>query len=361
MAPRKRQLLSARNMANAWTVAQQVGKVYKNYKSTAKQYSNEKRNRPSAAGGGGTSFQHDSSVLYRRRKPNKRKSKAYKKFARKVYKVAEKARGKSTLIINGTFVVNSSQPFQMVSEVNLYSVNGSDQGANDQDIILNEASNFRKYIDEDGQVGRAYTNNEKFRDAAHMTSAKMDITYHNNGTTLLECDLYQIKHSNVRTNDLLHKMDSTSLLSEVPANITEASVSNGGEYQIPLQVYNPTSSTIVDMTQPFLATRGTTPFDFKGIMKTTGATILSKTKFQISPGNTITRQAHSLARKTIFPHATLPLYRYDKHTITWLMVAKSVDPTATGQSLRTSYTKHYRWTVEGHAEDKLGIVTQPAA
>jgi len=301
----------------------------------------------------GVTFQHDSRLVWKKRKGNKKVARRNGKFTKKVRRVINKDLGKQTIIVNGSITVDPILSGQGYSEVNLYSSNGQSNnppyGDHDKDLILNEASNRRENIFGDGSTAITFTNSTtKSRQAPCMVSARMDITWTNIGDTLLEADLYIIKHRNVHGDEREYNY------------IGNPAFDN--ELTQPLQ-YNLASSTTIASQGiiPTLTSRGVTPFDLPGL-KLSGAKIQSKTKYFISPGNSITKQFDHGKTGKLIPHTAVTGSRYDKDTVTYLMVAKNTrDVTGEERGLFTCrYTKRYSWTQVGLKESRISFLPTSA-
>lgn len=306
----------------------------------------------------GVTTQHDSATIYSYKKPNGKKVKAYKKFAKKVHEVEDKNQGKATLIIQGTEIANIPGPKQMISEINLFSVNGTNSGAHDMDSIFNEITSTRLFQN-NSALGEHLTfryANDKFTKSVRILSASLDITYFNNGTVPIECDLYCMKHKDVK---LENYTQTAYALTEAPAPVNMGQASQQVEtYQDTMQFYDTTAGTWVYKTRPDLATRGATPFDFVALNKSTGSTVVSQSKFFIPPKGSATRRFTHNRPFTVFPHAELPYYRYDKHTLSYLLLAKNTDADVIAQELKVSFTKHYRWTTPTQDTDRIGVLIE---
>jgi len=296
----------------------------------------------------GVTFQHDSRVVWKKKKPNKKRARRNAKFTKKVRRVINKDLGKQTIIINGSATVDPITTGQGFTEVNLYSANGSSgfdpYGDHDKDLILNEASNRRTENDSAGiEYISTIDSSEKSRKAPTMVSARMDVTWTNIGDTSLEADLYIIKHRNVKDERTYKAIGDTTWDNELATRL---------EYRLA------SGSALTNQgTNPTLVTRGVTPFDLPGL-KLSGAKIMSKTKFFISPGNSITKQFDHGKTGKLSPHTATTGSRYDKDTMTYLMVAKNTRDVIGAEVGRFTcrYTKRYSWVQHGVKDPKISVL-----
>jgi len=344
----------ARTLANV-----AIQRAYKSYKKTDTA-------RSSSSNGKGISYQHDSKLVWKKPAYNKRKGRAFKKFARKVHKVEASDLGKRTLIINGIITAGNTTGYnpatqlnQGFCEVNLYSCNGLDtlNSSHDKDFILNEVTNSRQGIVNTSGVSPMtvgldtnYTGDfERRRLSPRMQGARIDITWTNDSSTALECDLYVIKHQNVRENLAEIKTFIGDAVNEGDA----AAYANTLQYETISGVFG-TGVVGSPFARPKLINRGVTPFDLPD-KANYGMKILSKTKFFLAAKNSITRQFTDTRKIKLKPHNSDHHYRYDKDTTTYLMVYKVTDSDFIGSAyLSTKYTKKYSWTQEDIKTNAIG-------
>lgn len=330
-----------------------------------------------AGTGRGVSFQHDSAMVWKKPKYNKRKGRSFKKFAKKVRKVEAGDLGKRTIIINGlvtsanTNTSPATQTKQGLSEVNLYSCNGTltRPSTHDKDFILNEVSNARQsIINTSGAnpmsvgIDTNYTGDfERRRLSPRMRGARIDITWTNDSATNLECDLYIIKHTN-NTRELLGRFKE--YIGD-PANAGDpAAYSNTLQYEDRTTGSGGSGEGIGLGTvsspyfRPELENRGVTPFDLPD-KAAYGMKIISKTKFFIASKNSITRQFTDPVQRKLKPHDGSDNYRYDKDTTTFLMIYKVTESDFVGSAfLACKYTKRYTWTQEGVKTNAIGYLAE---
>jgi len=324
----------------------------KSYSKKKKSYSSSKRNGTS---GNTVTPQRDMRMQYSYRKMPYAKKKNWIQFVQKVKAVQATSRGLQRVIVNDSIVTTWTENLvdgtrrQGVSEVNLYSVNGTAQGARDKDIILDSSSNWHTTQAYSGiTVGMekpVLSNVEESRKNVPMKMAMIDITYNNAGPYAIELDLYVIKHRKCSVTPKIVPCESL-IGAQLDYNDFDAD-----------RLYFPGAVGEVAQpgSNPSLVMRGVTPFMCPGISKFTGGTVVNKTKLFLRPGSSVTRSFSDTKHFIIRSHDGANELRYDQDTITYLAIAKAPGnlTESTANTLVTSWTKTYCWTQEG--------VTQPRA
>src|SRR6476469_9097612 len=292
---------------------------------------------------GGITTQHDSRVLYRNKKMPYRKKKAWKKFTRKVKAVEISDRAKQTLVINSR--VSGSTSFgtglyQNWSECHLYPAISSSSGCRDISIILEDIMTYKQDI-KGGTIGSAdvgqqvpedtSTNFRSTRKEILFSSASLDVTYTNTGTTGMELDLYTIVYPRQAAgtdNDFLSAVQQNT-------NIVD-----------PIRVVSGT--TIVAATPVTIYQRGVTLFDVAYGMANTGAKIIKKEKFFISGGNSITKNLRDPANHKFRMPTDTNVYHLKGMTRTLVCCFKPVNALQDA-TLEQKATRTYKYTYEGGA------------
>jgi len=310
-----------------------------------------------------TTTQRDVVSEYRKRKPNLKAVKSAKKFASKVRAVEAQSRGLQTLIIQGQGInqIGSGDRAtkQFVLECQLYSLNGGGVGRNDKDLILNESKNIRKTVKVGSIASGGGTEaidpdtavTELARNNVSMKSARIEMTFTNGSSQSMECDFYILKHYFPRGESTNEFVPLVQELTDFQDDYAE-----GGTF------YN--SSTLVFEKLPLIDSRlrGVDLFDLP--LGYIGAKIQSKTRYIIRPGEHVTIDHHDPKRRLLIPHSnTTNTATFDNDTTSFVMMCKPVTPyPAVDYSIQLSYTKHYRYTVQGEAERTTSYVlqTQPA-
>jgi hypothetical protein len=189
-------------------------------------------------------------------------------------------------------------------------------------------------------VTDAQNANEVKRQNVNMKSARIDLTWTNTGNGPVEADLY-VCHHYVKKGDV---NDTAVTIKDV--TLLQANSAN------PLY-YNDGTNYVATLT-PSIFQRGVTLFDIP--IKYTGAKVISKTKFLISAGQSITRQFSDSKRRLLVPHVSTPNFTFDNDTTSYVMIFKSVDSLSSSMALK--YTKAYRWTQEGVKQPASGYIKQ---
>jgi len=296
--------------------------------------------------------QRDMRMQYQKTRMPSGKKRKWLSFVKKVKAVETADRGLQRLVINDSVIngwfetpqAGTGIRSQGISEINLFSVNGTAQGARDKDLILDSSSNMRQ--DQAMLAGLSPAVgvdkptdllSEISRLKVPIKMAMIDITYTNAGDYPIELDLYVLKHRKIAS---LSDLPVTSLFQAQEKYNDDCAD----------QLYYPASST--SLNQPFgpvkLSARGVTPFMTPGLSKFTGATVVNKTKIFLAPRASVTRSYNDQKHFYIYSHDQVLTYRYDQDTITYLALAKSTgNLSETINQLVTSWTKTYCWTQEG--------------
>ena len=228
---------------------------------------------------------------YKKKKPSRRTKKARKRAYKNFVKQALKLVGSNTAVLNfqsGNYV--GGLPADQT--VNTVTLGGKSWATNYAQASGND--DMRKVMGADDRLTKI-VNNTKFL----ITSSRCDITYRNSGSNAAEVDMYTISHYGDK--------HMSSYIDE----ITKA------ETRTPL----PPQSGAASGTDPFITTRGMTPFDFPLLSKM-GNSITEKKKFIVPAGGTITHSFTS--RKNVW---------FDAQEIT------GSSPTNADHYVKSGYTK----------------------
>jgi len=194
---------------------------------------------------------------YKKKKPSKKvrkgKKRAYKNFVKQALKLV----GSNTTVLNYS-QGNFAGGLPADQTVNAVTLGGKSWATN-----YNQSSgsdDMRKVLGADDRLSKVVNNTK-----ALITSARCDITYRNNGTNGAEVDMYTITHYGDK--------HMSSYVEEI----------GKAETRTPL----PPQTGAASGTDPFITTRGMTPFDFPLLSKM-GNSIVEKKKFIVPAGGTIT-------------------------------------------------------------------------
>lgn len=247
-----------RNYAAMAGRAVQAYQLYKKARSYTKTYQ-KKRQAPSA----GITQQHDSRMVYRRKKMPYRKKRQWVKFSRKVNAVITKNIGANVNIFNSSISsISGTTAFPQGYQFHvLYGKRGSvgssitDSGVDDifqtarRGLVVNDAAKYQ------------------------FTSAVLDYTGTNISTVTMEVDIYHV----VFWKEAGYLSPEAALIAAQNATPTN-------------------SATPAPMT---LQQRGVTPFDIPVFIRSIGLKILKKIKYFVAPGNAITYQIRDSRNRMI--------------------------------------------------------------
>lgn len=217
--------------------------------------------KPEADQRGNTTTATDTAITQYKKRKNSRRARKNKKSYKSFIKNAMKLVGSNVAVRNaqlGNFALTRDQEYYCLTlGGKSWSINGNQStGSDDMRAVLGADDRLTKIA-----------NNTK----ALIQSARMDVTFRNAGTGAAEVDMYTIQHFGDK---------------HVSSYIQEIGLA---ETRTPL----PPQTGVVSGSDPTLATRGMTLFDFP-ILSKMGNQITEKKKFIVAAGGTIT---HSLYTK----------------------------------------------------------------
>lgn len=238
-------------IANGFQTAMQLYKTgtraYRTYKYLTGSGSNKKRK-----SGVGITGQHDKQVQYRKKWMPKAKKRKWVDFVRRVTAVSDRQKGRRTFVFNRTGDVTATSGAQGYLCSVLYGRNG---------VNLSTTTDFQSGMSDLYDIFNqsGYSSTTKLK----MLSATLDITYSNKGSSAVEMDLYEVqfKKATVYT-------DFKSAIDNAETDTT----------------------TVGTWTSLNLTDRGVTLFDIPQVIRTTGMTIIKKTKVFVPSGGTTTYQ-----------------------------------------------------------------------
>lgn len=243
-----------------YTAARQGFNAYKSFTRTGV----KKRNLIS---GIGVTSQHDSRLVYRKKRMPRRKRKAWTKFSRKVHAVFEKQLGTKTIVFNDS--VSVSPASTAVQTWNLYLLYGKNGDvAASSAIGIADLQGLVQRLS--GSTSLTTTSNEKYK----LSTAVLDTTYTNTDSLgkSIELDIYEVYFRK-------EVSDSTPGRTMTTAESATGTVTTG---------------TSLTMTS-----RGVTPFDLPLFISQTGMVITKKTKYFLGAGNSITYQIRDTKNRTV--------------------------------------------------------------
>lgn len=202
-----------------------------------------------------TTTQYDTTLQYRKKRMPKYKKRAWVKFTRKVNAVITKAHATQTVVLNQTAVRSLSAEDNGQSHIAalMYGKAGYyTPGGTSAEVGLNDLYQMCKDRDDDNRTW-------------HYTSAVLDVTARNTGSTGLEVDLYFCSFG----EDVL----GARCLEDAIKDAEDETVTIAAQY-----------------SQVALNKRGTTLFDLPVLIKGHKIKIWSKRKYFLPQGATFTYQ-----------------------------------------------------------------------
>lgn len=300
-ARRYRPSLRLRQAGNFATAVRQAYRGYKSYTKTKQK---------KKTSGVGVTRQHDSRMVYRKKRMPRYKRKRWGNFVKKVQAVNAKQQGTKTLVLNASKQNTAVSYDQMLQFFSLYGRSGADPtnelGSSDLRYCMN-------------QIAPAAPYSKKFT----FKSGIMDLTVTNSGTKKLEVDLYHITYWG------------------------EGQAPSFGDALADAESTTPTMGTATALT---LKARGATPFDFPALMRFLKCTIQKKTKYFIDAGDTITYQLRDAKEYKYAEEDQLAIAGGDQlakknMTQSVLLIAKTLaGATYDGAQLTTGVTRKYSFT-----------------
>lgn len=278
--------------------------------------SGTRRSRPTI--GKGVTNQYDVKTIYVKKRMPRGKRRAWVKKIRQVTAIQLKNTGTKTIVRNSTV----SEPFtgngQKFYAVHLYGKNGVPGAFVNRETATND-------------LGTIFANDPTTVNGtakAFFGSGVLDMTFHNNGSTKLEVDLYVIYHGTQRNDyENFHAAEAQA------TGVTPLISGFGSSLSLNL--------------------RGTTPFDLPALIKQ-GMKIYMKKKYFLDIGEVGTFQYRDpknrvFSTQNIVRSITTPSYVYDGVTKTFLFIWKNVSGSneEAENSLSVGVTRKYMYkTIE---------------
>lgn len=323
------------------------------------------------ASSSGVSKYKQSTVQFKKGKGKKRSDPLARKIKKVVTQSQIKERGSQRLIFNSQNTTTVAGSVQGYMECHLYSMMGQvagggyQQGLHDVQALFNDYNTYK--LTRAGLIS-TIPNIEHADGIAGVTvqsfdygnrlpilfdNARLDVTWINVGTTLLECDLYTIIYSKT-----------------IPPGTDNLSLGNSVQYwhtastmplEFPTNVANVTSLS----STYSLDTRGVTLFDLGKGLSYAGAKIVKKEKIMLPVNEFLTREYIDSKNRHLKLHSsdgamadetTYDPCDYAKKgwTYTYFMVFKSVDASADA-SLQQRWTRSYKYSINGVATPHSGF------
>lgn len=293
-------------------------------------------------GGTGVTTQHDSKVIYRRKRAPRKKRRRAKKAMRSFKSKMLKLKGHRQMMCNNVLTVTSGASSQSVKSFVIYGGRIDNvAGVAPSDAV------YRGYDDMNDMRRRDYMLGDSTGDAQnrfapgdvkwYVKTAVMDCTIQNIDATIgIEMDVYEFTVGKFQYNP-----------ADARAYDVESQIQNYNQ-----DTYLPGASNagLTILTQTM---RGATPFEFGPALSKMKMKILKKTKYFIPPGNTITYQlrdtkcrtmTHAVFRDNVpTTYATRGIY----------IVSKPVIHSAGYESsYKIGFTRKYKYVVDSSATDR---------
>lgn len=239
--------------------------------------------------GGGVTTQHDVQNVYRRKRMPKRKRRHWGRFIKKCGAVALKAAGTRTIVFNKSIIEsNSTAGNHGVFALALYSLRSSTRTYwDDLDYISkleNVGGNSTSAAGETVQLGTKL----------YFRSAVLDITIRNSSYTVS-----QISPSVVYSENVPIEIDIYQYISRAEGRDTvNGSYTNGLSFWTVAQDDTQTIKSAAGMSLE-IDKRGVTPFDIPLAMSNFGIKILSKKKYFLPAGGTLTYQCRDPKNRNV--------------------------------------------------------------
>lgn len=223
--------------------------------------------------GQGVTDQFDRRVIYRKRSMPRYKKRRWRSFVKKVHAASEKSLGTRTVVFNDKLISSGlnilSNATQVVQELALYPFQCSRAHEKDINKILNNdnsVSTTGKFLFQSGVLDLTFQN----------TSFKNEANPSSRGDPHVEVDVYEIVAG--------REFDSLP----VGSGLTEIFINADGDTPL----INAGSSISI-------ADRGVTPFDLPSALSEFRVKILKKTKYTLSPLQSVTYQMRDPRRHVI--------------------------------------------------------------
>lgn len=310
-------------------------------------YTMQKRRKRQTRGVGVTT-QHDSRLIYKKKRMPRRSRRRWVGFVKKVNAVAEKSWGSQTVVHNraATFT-NDVATNQCIAHCALYGLASNNSYYNDLKAISSYVGNANT----DTATGLAVDATSRL----FFQSAVLDITIRNastnnnllNSNARMEVDVYEIGMSKKASDSLFVWNDILEILN---TNNTDSMMIGG---------LAPTT----DRAEINIGYRGITPFELNYTLSRFGIRVYRKTKYQLANNDQITYQMrdpgrHAVVQKDIdrgqgFSYPGLSKYVL---VIGKLAPGLTVGPVGTDgvyqERLVLAATRKYMFKIENWTEDR---------
>lgn len=319
-------------LATAGNIAYGLKRKYDEYGATSRSVKRAKYT------GGGVTQQHDTRLQYKKSRMPRKKRIRWKKFVQKVKAVADSDRGVSTFTYNGEITPNTVNKItvsgtlvgqQVVGAVHMYGNNGTVKFTGNEQEIGNGDIGFIQSQD----ILLNGTSTEKVQ----FHSAVCDLTIHNTSLGIMEVDIYDIVYHKSAPvyNQLIGQMNT--------AQGEAKDLRTGG--------------SIYPWLNNFSRYRGVTPFEQSVALSQCRVKILTKRKYFIGAGQSITKQYRDPKNRQlnmdysrvkaglVLPGWTRTLLVIGKNAFTPVNDSELI-------GLRIGATRTYKYTIEGQAEDR---------
>jgi len=297
---------------------------------------------------GGTNA--DQRFVYRKTNMPRRKKKRWVSFVRKVNAAAEKELGSRTVLFNDSITLGSTTSGnQCCLTLGLYTKFNNSRGwLND----LNAIQAFENVGDQTAAAGETVDPSTKFI----FHSAIMDLTIRNistfqpaadgvrnlDGAAAIELDLYEVQ---VRKDN----SDQTTIYNSLSSMLNAYDTKQIGGAGVGISITD----------------RGASPWEMTSGLSNFGIKILSKTKYFIPNGQTITHQTRDPGRRVYVKSQLESFDDYaDKNTKLYFIIYKLVPGLTVGSTLGTyqhnlvvGTTRKYLYKIEGMNESRERYIT----
>lgn len=308
------------------------------------------RNKKRQTSGVGVSTQHDSRLIYRKRRMGGRRRRRWKRFVNRVHAVSEKDLGSQQVVFNKTNTVTNNLFYnQVCGTVCLYGMSSSSPvcGENDMSKVAdllysNAADTAPTGLDVDGS--------SKFL----FQSAVLDVTIRNdsrnNGLSdsraRMEVDVYEL----VVNTEATSGVDFNNILDLFSTNSTLMML--GG------------IAPSVGVAKIAYFLRGVTPFELSYPLSKFRIKIYKKTKYQLANGDQVTYQLRDPRRHSLVCDSMRIFSGFNKPGLTKILfiVGKlapglQVGPVGTEglyqEQLQIAATRKYMFKLENYTEDRV--------
>lgn len=281
---------------------------------------------------GGTSFQRDSKLIYKRKPQPKKKRRRWRKFVKKVQAATQKEKGLRTVTVCGKQTVSVPAATQKPYYVHLYGYTGLDSseelGAGDIKYVI--SNDFDTKTTDESAIGSVFKDVNKNVSKIKFTSAKLQLDILNTSTSGVILDMYFLEYNRKSVDTNL----GTSYVNAQAA--TE-------EIQEPIAPFN-------DQPKIEITKYGVTPFELGNFISRGGYTIQKVVTKQIPAGDLVTEQIRD-ARNYIMHIPTVladnGVLAHPKYTETILFLIRN--PKASGEAATVSFnvTRTYKYQIDG--------------